>query len=167
MTTYDGKTRMLTLYIPIRPDEGAQNVARDVKAGFTQAQWAALRTFGVLDARITAVPDPATPSQYVGILLCTTYRGGKRQYNHFFWTLLRRPFVALAMASVAPPFQLTQEQGRALMSSDESPAALAPLEPLFDAFEKWIGDVELTGGIESPEQPPTAGGQNQFRLATY
>jgi hypothetical protein len=163
MPTNDGKIRMLTLYIPVRADEFAQKVASDVKAGFTERQWNALRTFGVLDARITSVPDPAKPGQFSAILLCTTYRGGKQQYNRFFWSLLRRPFVALAMASTAPPFKLNEQQQQALLGEDESAEALAPLEPLFDDFEKWVLGAELTGAVETPDQPPEPGGFNQFR----
>jgi hypothetical protein len=155
---------MLTLYIPVRPDEFGQKVASDVKQGFTVKQWNALRTFGVLDARITAVPDASNPALHAGILLCTTYRGGKHQYNRFFWSLLRRPFVALAMASVKPPFQLSEPQWKAVLGEDESPEVLAPLEPLFDDFEKWLAAAELTGTVEAPDQAPCAGGYNQFRL---
>jgi hypothetical protein len=164
MVTNDGKIRMLTLYIPVRGDELAQGVARDVQAGFTFMQWNALRTFGVLDARITSVPDPADPKRFMGIILCTTYRGGKRQYNHFFWTRLRRPFVALAMASTAPPFNLSDAQKAALVSTDDSAEALEPLDPLFDQFEQWIASAELTGMVETPDQEPQPGGFNQFRL---
>jgi hypothetical protein len=122
-----------------------------------------MRSFGVLDARISAVPDPAGKS-YSAIVLCTTYPGGERQYNEFFWKLLRRPFVALAAASSAAPFQLSPEQLQVLVKNDDSPEGQALLDPLFEGFSNWVVDNNLTRSVLTPEVQPEPGYQNQFRL---
>lgn len=151
--------QMLTLLLPVRDDAMAQKVATDVRDGFTLEQWTALRTFGVLDARITSVPNGKDGFSH--IILCTTYVGQPEPYYKFFWDLMRIEFLLLALATPKPPFALNEAQLAAL-TGPATADNLAVLKPLYEPFRDWITNSNLTAEAPTPEQAPPSGQRRQF-----
>ena len=156
---------MLTLFVRIRTgDVAVQALAKELQQGFTQQIWDTLHQFGVLDARITAVPLPDDPQRFEALMLCTTFQMPNLEYQQVFFTRFPGTFIKLALAAVDSPFSrepLTQEQMAAVVGGDESEGNRALLLPLFDTVRAFIDAHDLTLD-RKPAVRPAASERNQF-----
>lgn len=158
---------MLTLFIRIKQDPFSQALAATLKEGFDPKVRKALQQFGVRDARITSIPDAATPGAYEAILLSTTYPGSEEEYERFFFEKMPRTFILLVNAAVDAPEELghmTPQQRDAIASADDSEAARAELLPLFAPVARFIEAHDLTRKVNPTEEPgePPRRPRNQF-----
>jgi len=158
---------MLTLFIRIKQDPFSQALAATLKDGFEPKVRKALQTFGVRDARITSIPDPAKPGAYEAILLCTTYPLGEEAYERFFFEKMPRTFILLVNAAVDAPEEfgsLTPRQRDAIANADDSEEARVELLPLFAPVARFIEAHDLTRHIDPTEEPgePPRRPRNQF-----
>jgi hypothetical protein len=162
----ENSINMLTLYTRIRGDEDVQNLARQLRQGFTREVWDTLAEFQVLDARITALPKATADDQFDALLLCTTFQMPNLRYQEVFFRRFPGTFVKLALAAIDSPFTaqpLTQAQVDALRGGDESAENRALLQPLFDTVRHWIDAHDLTLDMK-PTKQPQHGQRNQFHL---
>jgi len=117
-------SRLLSLYIPVKPDSDSQKLAFFVKDGFRLESWDALNRAGtVYEARITALEHPDGPAGmttplYSYIALTTHYVSNALPYQLFFWENLCAFFQLVAFAAKESPYTL----------ADFTPGQLAALK---------------------------------------